>query len=1437
MNKLKATRRVVASSGIAAALLAAAPIGLAIADPSTTTAQDSESTTQVASSDTGTDDTEPNASASSDEDSPADNTDVSTPETGEPATGSASEHDAGDQDSSPDSLPPSGVDSADASPPTSGPAATEQPDGAADVDAPPAEQPSTGWGEEASGDDPASSDASEQPSSDAGDAGVPPEQGAPDEPVAETAAPDVAPSALAHFKPALPVVFDAPDLVNNPIRQLFYRLTDGPGGEGLVLLNQGAVAFAVLNRRARGNGEDYVGLLGPGDKMFLPRTTVAELTLGKHTWDREASEVDMTDDTVRAFLARSVVAVTNALVTFGDPDDRFVNVGEPITADPIYLAPPAGVSYSIPASSGDGVVTIHNNSDQDIAVHDVYDLDDTSFVVIHPGGSYTIPASVEPGTLFGSHMYRVQGVKQDGAMVVIGMIQTEPTSGMVTSLPTATVDGQLVGLPLHGIDSPDYGLIDPSDLFHNPGETAPTFVPTDPIDAGISYTVGNGDTVTIYNDGDHAIAVTQTTLGGQTIGFKIVDPGDSVTWNAVPGGGQLTVTGGRGTGTSAAMYGTILDYPNYAPASNPAGDTVSSIPVRATGPVNHAPVGSITIGVVDPETGSAIVTVDFTDEDGDPLTYTASAIHGTVTDNGDGTFTYRPDPDYAHAGAHTDIVVVTASDGHGGTRSASAEVQVSKQNAAPTGSFNASTPGDRGIIVYTPNFTDTDGDPLYYQVTGNPQHGTVEVGIDGTVVYTPDRWTSINRPITDDFTVTVTDNHGGTTVVPVTVEVPLQVPQLWSYDWWRLADPTNRFMTPDDSLIGQSYDVLANPRIWGVSFAPGGTHDTLTITNDGDQAIAVWRHNGITPTSSVGPDGQYVPGYNYVMSIGDTADEFVIIEPGSTHTFDTSEQATYVVYGERLDDGRTPLLGFVVAEEGKAYSSPVRGAIEYVDGGQVDRYLDTIPKTRWLAFDPDDRFFDISDPIDPSDTLFDPNGPWTVSYENGSSEGITYEHRYDADTGDRVIVIRNGSDGDIMVTPTIDTYWLTDANGSVIGTSGPPEEAEDPIILNPGETYEFVYSDYFTSPDYGTRATYLLVQGERDELGRPVRLGTIGLNAFRGSDGTLTYGAIHTQLDEYTGPPANSLPEIDLTVNSPVGEDHVTYTIVASDPDGDTVTHSVSPTSNGGRVVVNADGTVTYTASPSHTGWSEDSFTITSDDGNGGIVRTTVRVGAVTEVVTAADGTTGPKPGAPVLVFSDVDQGWAYYKYTRNPGLYGAGERQRWQNYFTEAGAHTASANVVEAVQQSRPGQAVANLVQYFTSPEKIEELAVKLVGQYGLAGKAAAYSYKIGQLVNAAGAGDATKATSMLIGLFSDLARDGGNAPARLFGIATTVYQYVGEQAAQTDFELVWDSIRYEIENPGDTFIYAITHPAETATEFGNAAAEVAEAALKVWGDLWLRT
>ncbi|MBS7821617.1 cadherin-like domain-containing protein, partial [Wohlfahrtiimonas chitiniclastica] len=64
--------------------------------------------------------------------------------------------------------------------------------------------------------------------------------------------------------------------------------------------------------------------------------------------------------------------------------------------------------------------------------------------------------------------------------------------------------------------------------------------------------------------------------------------------------------------------------------------------------------------------------------------------------------------------------------------------------------------------------------------------------------------------------------------------------------------------------------------------------------------------------------------------------------------------------------------------------------------------------------------------------------------------------------------------------------------------------------------------------------------------------------------------------------------------------------IVAEDKDGDELTYKVGEAPKNGTVVVNEDGTYTYTPNPDYHG--DDKFTVVVSDGNGGEVTVTVPV-------------------------------------------------------------------------------------------------------------------------------------------------------------------------------------------------------------------------------------
>jgi len=140
----------------------------------------------------------------------------------------------------------------------------------------------------------------------------------------------------------------------------------------------------------------------------------------------------------------------------------------------------------------------------------------------------------------------------------------------------------------------------------------------------------------------------------------------------------------------------------------------------------------------------------FTDPDGDALSIGWSGA-GTVTDHGDGTWSWR----YVPSADGNDTVTVRASDGHGGA--ASDTFAWSVTNIPPEVLDHAgNVSGSEGDTLTTDgSFIDADGDPLAITWSGA---GTVTDHGDGT-------WNWKHVPPDDgggSVTVTASDGQGGT---------------------------------------------------------------------------------------------------------------------------------------------------------------------------------------------------------------------------------------------------------------------------------------------------------------------------------------------------------------------------------------------------------------------------------------------------------------------------------------------------------------------------------------------------------------------------------------------------------------------------------------------------------------------------------------------------
>ncbi|WP_055476242.1 Ig-like domain-containing protein [Gordonia sp. HS-NH1] len=889
-------RRVVASSGIAAALFVAGPVAVATADDATSTTSDSSTTGEVSTETAGEEDggTDALAETSLDDGSTTDSED--TDDAGGAPGGSEIEPAAA-------SNPPVAPE------PTPAVSAASEPSEAAEPVAPP---PLSNFLPPASSsEDSAENSLEEDPADESSDEPVDTHEPLPD-PLVDHTTP-----------PAFQVTLDAGEVTAasdqvisaaEPLIEVdgdgsvFYQLIHGTGTEGLILFNQSAMMLGVLSRRGRGSGQDYAALLGPGERGFLPARVITEGSLGKHAWDDEAGTVDLSTSTLKRFFDRALVTlqaptdlsqptvaesdaassavfVTSVAAAEDDPDNRFLDPSDADWAagwaDNVDATPPPGTSYSV---GEDGSVTIHNDSDVDIAVISPYHgmWSDQGLTVIRPGQAYTIPETQEDSSAFNA--YWVQSERREGQAVVIAQVIT--AGGQVVVAPAAEGHPeQSRWLPLHGTTPVDVEGIDPGDRFLDPGDyLAPggsNLEPSygNPETAGVNYSVVDDDHIRIHNDGTGAIAVTQSTPGGQLLGFDVLAPGESKVYGTVPGGhaivsvqaersadGKPVLLGGVGT---SPIDGTIAGTAPY--------DGYPAIPLRDTPlPENHAPTGEVVAQPKPADQRERVYTVNGFDIDGDTLTF---SIHtppsrGTLVDNGDGTFTYTPtNPDDLHEGSVNDQFLIEISDGRGGTALAPGFVFYSFENVneeplieSVTGGQDAIGNGAWFVVI-----SDSDGDPIGVSGYGRPTFGTVtaqqvfsepdpvtgvSTAVPGQYIvnYVPDLERAHEGAYDDQFTLTFSDGHGGTVSETITVQVPL-----YNQNPYGSAHPTGD--SPILDQYGEQVGTITNGPEYVLELElhdDDGDAVTVSSVSTSNGGTALLRDGFVIYTPKPSVDGRYV---------------------------------------------------------------------------------------------------------------------------------------------------------------------------------------------------------------------------------------------------------------------------------------------------------------------------------------------------------------------------------------------------------------------------------------------------------------------------------------------------------------------------------------------------------------------------------------------------
>lgn len=275
-----------------------------------------------------------------------------------------------------------------------------------------------------------------------------------------------------------------------------------------------------------------------------------------------------------------------------------------------------------------------------------------------------------------------------------------------------------------------------------------------------------------------------TVTGGPGKGKVVVNPDGSFTYTPTAAARHAAATGAADALKDSFVV-TVSD--------GRRGIGTQLITVDVLG-ANVDPTGKAKPGKPSSSTGEVKGSVAGADRDKDVLSYsvTTDPAKGGVTIDAKGRFVYTPTAEARHdaaarngtPGDKLDTFTVTVADGHGGTVDVPVTVSISAANKAPDQAAvsGLTTAPDTGRVSGNVTAVDVDGDAFSFSAPASTKKGAISVNPDGSFTYTPTvaARTAAGKPgasnaaKTDNFTVTVSDGHGGldTVAVKVTIKPP-----------------------------------------------------------------------------------------------------------------------------------------------------------------------------------------------------------------------------------------------------------------------------------------------------------------------------------------------------------------------------------------------------------------------------------------------------------------------------------------------------------------------------------------------------------------------------------------------------------------------------------------------------------------------------------------
>ncbi|PJI49131.1 MAG: hypothetical protein CTR55_07100 [Pseudomonas sp.] len=784
--------------------------------------------------------------------------------------------------------------------------------------------------------------------------------------------------------------------------------------------------------------------------------------------------------------------------------------------------------------------------------------------------------------------------------------------------------------------------------------------------ASFTYTISDGHggaatgtaiiTVTPVNDApttaNQAVSGAEDTpIPGQIVANDV--DGDALSYAVAAGKGPAHGSLTLNSATGQYVYTPNANYHGgdtfTVGVSDGHGGYVESVVSITVTPVNDAPTTADQAKSTAEDTAVS-GQIAANDIDGDSLSYALAAgkgpAHGSLTlDSATGQYVYTPGANY-HG---NDSFTVGVSDGHGGYVESVVSITVTPVNDNPVAANDsASVREDESVSIdVLQNDSDVDGDPLTV-TTASAGNGSVVINQDGTLSYTP----KANFSGTDTITYQVSDGHGGTSsaTVNVTIEAVADKPDLnldasashpkatgLNVETWTglaLGNGGNGAAPADlqakidaagtpgthgstDSVRNTDVTAGTATKVSGLIFLEAG--HTYTFSGVGDDSVrlvvggstvaeATWggssgKFSGTFTPSESGyypiafyQHNQNGPG-SYTLSVSDNGSAAQVLGTGSAQVFHDVSELT--AGGERLSDlsssgqSHYKVFGLNEGNEDTAINlSKVKAALVDTDGSEtLSVSIGKIPAGATLS-DGTNTFT--------ADATHD-----SINLKGWNLDTLTLTPPADFNGTIQLEVSATATEGSNSDAAT----RTVDLNVTVYPVNDAPTVSSAQNLTTDEDTS--VSGQIHASDVDGDNLTYALKNGSSPAHG----------SVSFGSDGQYTY----TPSKDYNGSdsftvvvsdgkggsveqvvnvgikPVNDLPVFDAPNNTSTPEDKpLDSRVTATDVDGDSLSFSLKSAPTHGSIVLNADGRYTYTPSKDYNG--TDSFTVTVNDGKGGLV-------------------------------------------------------------------------------------------------------------------------------------------------------------------------------------------------------------------------------------------